>query len=655
MPAALGIVLLTVAAAAAQEPPVAAESANIVSYPASFFAESRPSTALDMVRRTPGFTYTGTQQDVRGLTGAIGNVLIDGQLQTSKTVTLDDTLQRIPANQVARVDIVRAGAGGIDMGGFPVVANIVRVAGGQSQTTVQVEPKLYLEGRRSAGTGRVDWSRTIGALKLSSALQVAQTRADDAGEGYLKRFNAAGAVTDEGEFVANYVDKTIALNGAGEYRAGSTLFRSNFGYSHLRSDRNDTAQLRALEWFRVEEDIDRAEFGFNVERTFGSQMAGKIDVLQTFAKKDNLSGPYRSLTETESTEGESNLRGAISYDPSPNVGLEAGVEGAFNFLDQESSLTAANANVRVEERRAQPFVTMNWQVFEPFSVELGARYETSTIKQTGDTNSEARFYFLKPRIIAAWQVFDKTQLRVRYERVARQLDFADFVATQGAQEGANAEGNANLRPEWSWVSEIAVEQRLWPSSTVVVSYQHEEIRDTWDFVPIGTTEGRGNLGDGTRDQITTDIKISLDPLGIRGVRIESNPSYYVSEIHDRITGQTRPISGNKRWRGRTGVFFDRPELNSTFVFEYFYGARVLDFRPARFTMTATQAFGGVSWEWTPAPSIAVRTALNYITGRERPRDRTNYVGSRATGVIASRELRDNDRGPWFSVRLRKTF
>ena len=97
---------------------------NVISYPAAFFVPLRPDTALDMINRLPGFTLDDGSA-VRGFGGAAGNVLIDGQRPTSKTDDLVSILKRLPASQVARIDLIRGASPGIDMQGKTLVANIV--------------------------------------------------------------------------------------------------------------------------------------------------------------------------------------------------------------------------------------------------------------------------------------------------------------------------------------------------------------------------------------------------------------------------------------------------------------------------------------------------------------------------------------------------
>src|SRR6185312_7373334 len=109
-------------------PPPLDDVSSVIAYPAAFFAAMRADTAYDMVQRVPGFTFDDGSA-VRGLAGAAGNVLIDGQRPASKTDDLVSVLRRIPADQVARVDLIRGGQPGIDMQGKAVVANVIRKSG----------------------------------------------------------------------------------------------------------------------------------------------------------------------------------------------------------------------------------------------------------------------------------------------------------------------------------------------------------------------------------------------------------------------------------------------------------------------------------------------------------------------------------------------
>src|SRR3954464_12348686 len=98
---------------------------GVIPYPAAFFASAQPNTAFEMIQRLPGFSFEGGD-NVRGFSGAAGNVLIDGERPTSKSDNLESVIRRIPASQVERIDLIRGGAPGIDMQGKTVIANVIR-------------------------------------------------------------------------------------------------------------------------------------------------------------------------------------------------------------------------------------------------------------------------------------------------------------------------------------------------------------------------------------------------------------------------------------------------------------------------------------------------------------------------------------------------
>ena len=108
--------------AAFQSLPTRAQDA-VEAYPAGFFAANQPATAYEMVSLVPGFHIQLGDRSVRGFSGTVGNVLIDGQLPTSKEDSAEVLLRRIPAASVDRIELIRGAA---DMHGYPVLDNVVR-------------------------------------------------------------------------------------------------------------------------------------------------------------------------------------------------------------------------------------------------------------------------------------------------------------------------------------------------------------------------------------------------------------------------------------------------------------------------------------------------------------------------------------------------
>jgi len=633
--------------------------AGVAVFSASFFLDSRPNTAFDMVQRTPAFSYNGGDAQVRGLSGAAGNVLIDGRPHTSKAVTLQDVLSRIPASQVVRIEIIRGGAGGVDMMGFSVVANVVRAATEETQFIGQADARAFIDPSAPDFGLRLEGSRRSGSWLFVGAIEGRRNRAFNFdGEGWIQRTGPSGSSIDSGRFQSSVIDRTLNANAGLEYRGEGTVLRSNIGVKLRRGDREDIALFSVPEHFTVDEDVDELELGANLERALAPGVTGRIDTLQTLTQTSRTAGRIGRQATIDSDTGESILRGIIGFQLSESLRIEAGVEGALNFLDQASTLTSANANVRVEEVRAQPSVTVNWRATPSLSLEFGARHESSTISQTGDTESERSFSFFKPRAIAAWTIAEGVQVRLRAEREAKQLDFADFAASSGESAGEASAGNAALSPEHAWIYEAAFDMSLWERSALVFTYKHEEIEDVLDYVPVSeTSDARGSVGDGTRDTFTLDMKVTLDRFGIRGGRLEVQPMYYTSAATDPFTGTEREISGpqQSQWRGRINVYLDRPELKSTFALESFIGFRDRLSRIDQVQTTLQPFFYSAWWEWAPFADTTIRVTLSNIGVREQFRERRVYAGQRGDSPLAYLEERKLERGPALQIRVRNTF
>ncbi len=110
------------------------------------------------------------------------------------------------------------------------------------------------------------------------------------------------------------------------------------------------------------------------------------------------------------------------------------------MLDSRSTFTVNGApvvlpaaNIRVEEDRAEFFGTGTWR-FSPVLVsELGARYEMSTLKQSGDSNLVKDLSFFKPRWLTTWNPADGHELRFLVERQVRPARFPQLCRHHLAQ------------------------------------------------------------------------------------------------------------------------------------------------------------------------------------------------------------------------------
>lgn len=651
----------------------AAAQAGVTSYPAAYFAEAAPDTALDMVRRLPGFTFDEGDEDVRGYSGSGGNVLIDGQRPASKRDALDDLLERIPAAGVERIDLIRGGAPGIDMQGQSVLANVIRRTGGSSEGVVavavaveaevhkdRITPSLRLEGSRR-------WDDRSGEL----ALLLEEELDDEGGEGYRRRFGPDGDLIRDALLTERGLVRTAELKGGYEQPLLAGALRLNGVARHemTRSDQTDAQRFPDVELETVDEDEDlsEVELGLHFERPLGAVRQLELVAIQQLGW---LSANERSREDdeeerfTEDTElGESIVRLAVHSEPSERLSHSVGAEAAFNLLESSAALSEdgvpqplPGAEVRVEERRAEAFASGAWRAAETLTVEGELRAEFSRLTQSGDVTLERSFTYLKPRLALAWSPAEYDQWRLRLEREVGQLDFGDFVASASLDEGVVSAGAADLEPPKTWVAEVAWERRFWDEGALVVTIRREEIADVVDrvlFVSDGEFfDAPDNIGDGRRTSLEAALSLPLEKLLIPGGLLTATGAWRETEVTDPTTGETRRISGEEISVIELGFTQDRALWS--WGLEATLAEREPEFRFDEVRLDGERTWVSAFVELRPARDWRLKIEAANLSGRDTWLDRSVFDGPRGAEPLDYRERRNLTFDPFLSVELRKT-
>ena len=656
----------------------AAPQSGLISYPPSFFAQFQPANALDMINRIPGFAFAAGEQ-VRGFQGAVGNVLIDGQRPSSKSVTLDNLLMRIPAAAVERVDLIRGGAAGVDMQGLAVVVNVVRKPGGGLTGALDFGVKGYVDYPMGA-IGKLQLTKKMGGLTVDGTVTVERVQADSnvnqpgVGEGTLSRRDRFGRYTAFGRtelLIDAYLYQT---NASVEYRRPKDLFHLNLGVERLNQPRSEISNLRTPNgpFFReaLQQDTraDKAEVGADYERQLGSGVTAQLVALHTYKLNDLISESVTPTSATISTRRgvseESIARTSLQGLTWRRVGFAAGIEGAFNTLDSTSGLIVGgvvqalpSANVRVTEKRAEGFVTLSSKPTPKTSLELGVRVETSRIGQSGDVNRSRTFTFPKPRLIATWAPHKSTQLRFRAERVVGQLNFEDFAASGDLILGAAA-GNADLQPERAWVYEGAIEKRFWGQGALVIAYTHRDIRQVNDrvaiFTPQGIFDAPGNIPRGTRDQVRLTLALPLAKFGLKNTQIRQILQTNASRVIDPVTGQAREIGGMQAGQYDTTIIQDVPRWRSNFSLQWRLAFHAVSYRLVEERSERRPVSVDFNWNWRISDSWLLQSQVGNLVGKLITRDRDTFSPTRA-GLLVQEEDRRFRATQFYTIRLRKTF
>lgn len=642
-------------------------SQGVTVFPATSYADAAPANAWEMLGRTPGFAVVEADADVRGYAGAQGNVLIDGARPASKRDSISGLLKRIPADSVERIELIRGGAPGVDMAGFPIVANIVRRKAATSEGAVEIGGLIGMEGSGAVG-GQIEYARHWDDRSLELAIGVEPELDDDSGAGAIRTFDPGVATPSDRERL-----DTLTLTTNAE---ASLAWRQPLAGGRLtltgaaRGEQGRTDTTVDAERITEREDYAEAEVGGRFERKWGgtnvdllaSQRSGRLEGLES-----SRDGADSELFQEATDTGETIIRLDLAHALTDRLEINGSLEGAFNWLESEARLEENGAavplpgsSVRIEERRGELGVGAVWKPRDGLSLEAGLRIETSAIAQTGDSPLEREFLYAKPRLAAAWDVTSSTQLRFSLSREVGQLDFADFVASASLDSGVVTAGNAQLAPDQSWRLTGAVEQRLWKGGVVTLTWTHDEIDDVIDRVlivtPTDTFDAPGNIGTGWRDTWTVEASSPQDALGIPGGRLKTSLLWRRSEVTDPVTGQARPISEEKpfegsveftqdipSWRARWGITVEHIGERKT---KYRFDQIVRESEAVGWTVFAERRLGK---HWR------LRAEATDLFGRDFQEVRSKYDGPRSTGALEEIERRDRVSPGYAVISLRRTF
>ncbi len=666
-------VLAQAAAVAAPATGAPAAQPAVVSYAPAFFADVHPNTALDMINRLPGFALD-TGSGVRGYEGAAGNVLIDGLRPAVKTEGIDSILSRMLATHVARIDVIRGGAPGIDMQGKTVIANVVTKQQNGARGLIHYADQHDSDGRR-LGFIRLEGSGRLGERTWEGGFNVGGFVDDGFGDGPRTITNGDGTPRLLGHMHAQGWGTQGTLTGATEAPLGEGRLRVN---ARLFTQVYDSAELDTTQFpdthsehDHQDDNKDQSELGLRYNRPLGDRTSIEIVALRQDAREkyaDTFDNPSDAqLFKQNTTTSETILRGVVKFQQTPRLSWEAGAEGAYNtlenhirFADNGAFQQLPAANVMVDEKRGEAFAKAVWRPFSTITVEGEVREEGSQIESSGDVNLSKTLYYTKPRVLVTWAPNRDTEVRLRYEREVGQLDFGAFTASTTLTAGVVSAGNPNLVPAQDWASEIAFERHFLGSGGLTLTLRHLQITDVIDRAPIFLPNGDAfdapaNIGNATEDDFVVNLTLPLDKLGLKGAQVHGDYTRRLSQVTDPTTHTPRPISGQhpNDW----DFHFSQPVGTMIYGVDVGFGNgwQQRYYRFNQIEIDKLQPYVTPFWEWKPNPKFSLRIELDNVTARTFKHTYENWDGPRNLTALSTVEQRTYKPGRVFYIRVRKTF
>ncbi|HYC82607.1 MAG TPA: TonB-dependent receptor plug domain-containing protein [Croceibacterium sp.] len=660
---------------------VSAAGAGKQVYTAADFARFAPKTAYDMLVQVPGFTIRGADQE-RGLGQASENVLINGQRIANKQGGAIDELQRIPVANVERIEIVDAASLGI-AGLSGQVANIVLAESKGSSGQFEWRPDFRAHfSKPNLFRGSISYSGEAGFVDYT--LSIRNQAGRGAFGGPIVITDPAGVVTEQREQRYHSESDLVtfqtkfALDGPGSSEANLTLAYTPYWApvydfeTRTRLDGDDRTRL-------TEQTLDGWYIDISGDYTFPvgpgrMKLIGlrhfdrePVDVVQVtrFASGAPDEG-IRFLRD--SRIGETVLRGEYGWRGGKND-WQVSLERAYNSLDQRGSLYTLGTGGEFEpvafpegsghvvETRYEGIVTFSRPLGSKVDLQIAAGAEHSELgRLDGDVPART---FIRPKgsVTLGWRPGTGWDASLKLRRRVGQISFYDFLAQPNLQQERENTGNPDLVPPQSWEVETEVGRQLGAWGKTRVRLYYHLITDIIDVIPIGEDgEAIGNLPSAKRMGGELTSTIQLDPIGLKGAKVDLRAGIDHTRVRDPLSGEVRAISGNyDRWFG-LDFRHDIPGSDWAWGFDVSHD----HFARSFFLTEINRSWEGPVWlgafvENKDVLGLTVRAGVANLLDARHRFERTVYDGRRLRDPVLYSQVNNQLIGPIFTFLVKGTF
>lgn len=526
------------------------DTAPVLNYGLDYFQRFEPLTVGDALKRVPSVTFLSDVIEadgvrLRGLAPAYTQILIDGERTPGSGLDRSFFVDRIPAELIERVEIVRSASANRSGDAVAGAINIVMRDGySLDGGFVRAGALHFSDGTWRPAFGGA-YGTAIGQGRLLFGFNMQGRR--NPKEKFSERF---GAPPPDALNFVNREDQTDDRDGT-DYSINFSI-EGPVGPGELELSgvwvRTDRVQLERSIEYRVAagtpttdlltlnaQDVDIVSDNWTLRGGYKTDLLGgktklklaysrftdtivdneeEIDFLRDaipFPEADRFTGDFQT-TDLADKEFEAKLEHEHDFGA---VTLEAGLHfnrkerrllvlydrNRFNVANGTVPPIAAGAytllpvpggNSTIVERRLDPFIMASGKAGD-FSWEAGLRYETTEFRINDRTaapalsNVESEYDYLLPSAHVKWEITAEDRVYLSAARTVRRPDFDQLSPALLEEEVGEQDfqGNPNLRPETAWGFDAGYERRIGSRGVAGINVFYRKVTDLIEVVNTG--------------------------------------------------------------------------------------------------------------------------------------------------------------------------
>jgi outer membrane receptor protein involved in Fe transport len=567
---------------------------STLSYDLEFFQRFEPLTVGDALKRVPSVTFLSDilESDgvrMRGLDPGYTQILINGERVPGGEANRSFFVDRIPAELIDRVEVVRSSSANRSGDALAGTINIVlRDALALDGGYIRAGALLFPDDEVGSTFGAV-YGGEVGPGRLLVGASVQDRR--NPKNKFSQRFDEPGGTLDNTEVQTDVRSGTdYSFNAAYEVEVGGgTLDLSGV---FVRTDRfadEDSIEYRsgietAANILSINDnDVDIQTDNLNLRARYEREMfGGETRVKLGYATFDDAQTEFENeseylrdglpFPEEDRFTADFEIRDlqdeevSFAVEHSRPVGDDVEIEFGVQAVSKDRDSTTEVADrVRFNvpnaptPRPVQPAFVFNTNSyiieetrFDPYLMfsgdagalkwEAGLRYETTDTTIGGIDND---FAVLLPSASLRYRLSDSDRLTLSVARTVRRPDFDDLAPVTLEEERGDNDfrGNPLLEPETAWGVDLGFERRLGRRGVVGINAFYRDVTDLIEDINTGLQGSGGagtfiesidNVGDGQVYGLEFDLSTPLDFIGLESTGVFLNASWLDSTVEDAL-------------------------------------------------------------------------------------------------------------------------
>lgn len=587
-------------------------------YDADFFQRFEPISVGDMLKRVPGVSFNSDVGEydlprLRGLDSRYTQVLINGRRLPGEENSGAIAVDRIPAEMVEKIEIIRSPSSDISSQGIGGTLNIILKDGARHEGGIWRVGVVNMEENR--GSGFVGMSGVSDKIEYGFSVNIQE------------RYNPKDKTSSEQEEnerediiesdVRDSRDVAFAADVAFQLNEKSKL-RLNLLHIDTEREEKENTRVTALERadssspFAIDEialenqleDIDQSNTSLGIDyelatargelNVYASTHQFKQDKRETNFEAD-LGDPLeldeQELTDIDDTEDRIGLSWKHeSANSESKLGLEyVSKTRDFNLkaLDDNGDLDEENdefADFSVDDKGFNAFASNSWKLREDLEVELGLRAEYRDVDIVGRdfdgnisrSNNDSIDY--NPSAHIRWHLNENEQFRASIARTLRRPQFDQLNPVELTIDDEKFRGNSDLDPESAIGIDLGYDHFIADSGVIGINFFYREVEDLIEYrqtdITIGGTDFElrqaiNNRNTGKVMGVELDFSAPMTLINLPSAQAFFNLTLLDSEVEDDyFEGVKRRFSGQAKYVYNLGFEHELAALQASYGLSY---------------------------------------------------------------------------------------